>query len=141
MHSAEELFYLIPEAAFPLQPDALIAQAHSSSCPTVALFDGDVAGYIHFQEVLERRFCTIGALVVDPVHRRNGIGAYLVEVMAKEAERLYGVRFVRASCFSHNTPAYQLVHQLGFTPADMVLRRAPDTDMWLLVHMHRRTGC
>lgn len=139
--SAEELFYCFPKATFPLNPELLIGEANRRQCPTVALLGGAVAGYVHFQEVRQRRFCAIGNLMVDPAHRRKGLAAYLIEAMASKAGREFGVRFVRASCFSHNSAAYQLYHKLGFRPADMVLRRAPDGEMWLLVHLHRRTGC
>ena len=141
VQSPDELFHFFPGATHPLSSGAIIAEARRCSHATVALRAGVVVGYVHFEEGRPRRFCSIGSLIVDPSHRRQGVAACLIEVMAATAEKQLGVRFVRASCFSHNTPAYQLFHKLGFKPADMVLRRAPDGEMWLLVRMHRRTGC
>ena len=138
--SEEELFFFLPKAAFPLEPVQLIAQARETTCPTVALWNNAVAGYVHFIEVRQRGFCTIGSLIVAPEFRRKGVATHLIQTMIKKSEAQFCARFVHAACFSHNTPAYQLYAKLGFTPADMVLRPATDGEMVLLVHMHRRTG-
>ena len=136
--SAEELFFLFPKALFPLDPEQLMEQTRRQPCPTVALWKDAVVGYINFIEVRKKRFCTIGNLVVDPAHRRKGVGARLIQFMMRKSVEQFGARFVHASCFSHNTPAYQLCAKLGFIPADMALRPATDGEMVLLVNLHRR---
>jgi ribosomal protein S18 acetylase RimI-like enzyme len=134
--SADELFFMIPEAAYPLVPDCLTATVHQCHDPTVALWDGRIAGYVDLVEVHTKKFCTIGHLVVHPEFRRKGIGAYLVGTMIQTAIDRYAVRFVRASCFSHNKAAYALYHKLGFRPADMGQRLGPDGDPVLVIHLH-----
>ena len=80
-------------------------------------------------------YCTIGNLMVDPQLRRRGVARYLVQTMVAMATDQYAARFVKASCFSHNTSAYQLYHSLGFRPDGMSPRRAFDGEMVLLVNM------
>jgi ribosomal protein S18 acetylase RimI-like enzyme len=134
--SPDELFYMMPEAAYSLTPSHLTAMAGQCHDPTVGLLDNRVAGYICFLEVHARKFCAIGNLVVHPEFRHKGIGAYLVGIMVQKAFDHYAVRFVRASCLSHNKPAYSLYHKLGFRPADMGQRLGLDGDPVLVIHMH-----
>lgn len=134
--SAEELLFMLPEANYPLMPVRFLEGARAGRDPTVALVDGRVAGYISFLEVREKKFCSIGHLVVHSEYRRRGVAAYLVKVMVQTAIEKYAVRFVRASCFSHNKAAYALFHKLGFQPADMGQRAGPDGEPLLVIHMH-----
>lgn len=134
--SAEELFFVFPKAAYPLKPGRLLEAARTRLDPTVGLLDGRIAGYVNFVEVKEKKFCTVGNLVVYPECRRRGVGAYLVDTMVQKAFTTYAARFVRASCFSHNKAAYALYHKLGFRPAEMGQRLGPDGEPVLLIHMH-----
>ncbi|MGD8845606.1 MAG: GNAT family N-acetyltransferase [Desulfobacteraceae bacterium] len=138
--SADELFFAFPKATFPLTPDVLLAAARQRLEPTVALCDGKVVGYANFIKVKERGFCAIGNLMVHPDHRRQGVAAYLVNVMMRKAFETYCARFVRAACFSHNQAAYQLYHGLGFKPGEMEQRATADGTAVLLVnlYLHRR---
>ena len=134
--SADELFFTIPEVAPPIAADQLAEAILQSHDPTVGLWDGRVAGYVDFVETRAKKFCTIGHLVVHPQLRRNGIGTFLAAAMVQKAINQYGVRFVRASCMSHNKPAYALFHKIGFRPADMAQRLGPDGDPVLVIHLH-----
>lgn len=134
--SADELFFTIPEAAPPIAPDRLAEAIRQSHDPTVGLCDGRIAGYVDFVEVQAKKFCTIGHLVVHPELRRKGIGTFLAAAMVQRAIDQYAVRFVRASCMSHNQPAYALFHKMGFRPADMGQRLGPDGDPVLVIHLH-----
>lgn len=135
-NSVEELFFILPDAAYPLETDRLLDAVRAGHDPTVGLYDSRVAGYADFAQVRENKFCAIGRLVVGAAHRRKGVGAHLVEVMVRTAIDKYAVRFVKVSCFSHNKGAYALFHKLGFRPADMGQRLGPDGDPLLLIHMH-----
>jgi ribosomal protein S18 acetylase RimI-like enzyme len=125
-----------PDASYPLVSGRLLAAAREGHDPTVGLADGRIAGYVNFVEVLEKKFCAIGNLVVHSEYRRKGVAAYLVKVMVQTAMESYAVRFVQASCFSHNKAAYALFHKIGFRPADMGQRLGLDGDPILLIHMH-----
>ena len=135
VRSAEELFFCFPKASYPLAPNVLLAEAGRRHAATVAVEAGRVVGYVNFIDVQERRFCTIGNLVVDPARRRSGVGRYLVQAMVAKAVEDYRVRFVRVSCFSHNTSAFQLYHALGFKPIDMVQRTTPEGEPVLLLNL------
>jgi ribosomal protein S18 acetylase RimI-like enzyme len=134
--SADELFFMASEAGQPLPPDRLAAVLGQGHDPIVGLWEGRIAGYIDFLEAHAKKFCAIGHLVVDPQLRRKGIGTYLVGAMIQKAIDQYAVRYVRASCISHNQPAYALFHKMGFRPASMGQRLGPDKDPVLLIHLH-----
>jgi len=102
----------------------------------VGILNGRMAGFVNFTEIQNKKFCTLGHLVVHPECRRRGVAVYLVKIMVQTAIDKYAVRFVKASCFSHNKAAYALFHKLGFRPADMGQRLGPDGEPLLLIHMH-----
>lgn len=135
VQSQEELFFFFPKAQYPLTPDQLVDGAGEREMPTVALMGDQVVGYANFIEVRPSLFCTLGNLVVDPSRRRRGVAAFLVQTMQQIASEAHGARFLRASCFSHNTAAYQLYHKLGFKPIGMAHRTSPSGEPVLLVHM------
>ena len=134
--SAVELFFMVPEAAYPLTPEQLEPAVQTRRHPTVGLADNRLAGYVSFVEVREKNFCAIGDLVVRPQYRRIGLGTYLSAAMVQTAMEQHAVRFVRVSCFSHNETAYALFHKMGFRPADLSQRLTPGGDPVLLVHLH-----
>jgi ribosomal protein S18 acetylase RimI-like enzyme len=134
--SADELFFMTAETDRLTAPDQLKATLGQGHDPMVGLWEGRVAGYADFVEVHAKKFCAIGHLVVDPQLRRKGVGTYLVGIMIQKAIDQYAIRFVRASCISHNQPAYALFHKLGFRPATMVQRLGPDGDPVLMIHLH-----
>jgi ribosomal protein S18 acetylase RimI-like enzyme len=134
--SADELFFIASEAVHPMTPDRLAAALGQGHDPMVGLWEGRIAGYIDFAETHAKKFCAINHLVVDPQLRRKGIGAYLVGAMIQKAIDQYAVRFVRASCISHNQPAFALFHKLGFRPASLGHRLGPDNDPVLMIHLH-----
>ena len=133
--TAEELFFFFPKASFPLSPQVLMAEAAQRFSPTVALAGDHVVGYVNLLEVIEKRYCTIGNLAVDPASRRQGVARYLVQTMVAEAVEHHGAKFIRVACFSHNTAAYQMYHAMGFKPDDMEQRTSPQGEPVLLVNM------
>lgn len=133
--SDEELFFLFPKPAFPLSSKQLTENALKREASIVALLDAQVVGYVDMANVRPDLFCTLGHLVVSAPHRRQGVATYLVNTMIQIAKEKHNARFMRAACFSHNSAGYQLYHGMGFKPADMVHRTAPDGETVLLVNM------
>ena len=140
VQSEEELFFFFPKASYPLGPKQLLDEACKRETPTVVLLDDEVVGYADFFKVRPNLFCTLGNLIVSPSYRRQGVATYLVNVMVRIAVEKYKSRFVRASCFSHNTAGYQFYHRMGFKPADMDHRSTPDGETVLLVNMELVCG-
>ena len=134
--SAEELYLVFPKAAYPLNSKRWQEIAHARRDATVGLLDGRLAGYVDFVDVRENHYCTVGGLVVHPGYRRQGVAGYLVNAMLQTAFDRYAARFVRASCLSHNKPAFALFHKIGFRPAQMGQRLGPDGEPFLLIHLH-----
>lgn len=133
--SEEELYFSFPKAQYPLTPEQLKDAADKRKNPSVVILDGKVVGYANFFKVRPDIFCTLGNLLVHPLHRRQGVATYLVQTMIRIAVETYKARFVRAACFSHNSAGYQFYRGMGFKPADMVHRTTPDGETVLLVNM------
>lgn len=79
----------------------------------VALYDDTVVGYIGYLGVLDE--LEITNIAVHPDHRRQGIGAALLEALIAHAKKLRAARItldVRVS----NTPAISLYQKFGFAP-------------------------
>jgi ribosomal protein S18 acetylase RimI-like enzyme len=92
----------------------------------LATVGGDLAGSIVFGPPLplasNRHQLHIKGLAVDPGHRRQGIGAALVEALAGRA-RGAGVRRLTLRVLATNVPARALYEHLGFE-VEGVLREA-----------------
>ncbi len=140
IQSAEELFFFFPKAEFPLTSKQVIDSARERESPTVAILDDQIVGYVNFIEARPNLYCTLGNLVVSSARRRIGVATFLVHIMIQKAREQYAARFVRASCFSHNTAAYQLYHGMGFTPTNMAQRQTPDGEVVLLVNLELALG-
>lgn len=133
--SAEELYFLAPRARFPLTPEQLSAAIAQRFDSTVALLQGEVAGFANFYLREPSGTCAIGNVVVDPAARGRGVGAYLVEAMARLALREHRASPVRISCFHGNVAGLLLYAKLGFEPYAIEPRTGPDGGRVALVHM------
>lgn len=133
--SEDDHMFSFPKAPYPLTPQFVLDAAHKRESPMVVLLNEDVVGYANFIQTRPNLFCTLGNLVVNPLFRRQGVATYLVNTMVALAVDMYGARFVRAACFSHNTAGYQLYRGMGFKPLDMVHRTSPVGETVLLVNM------
>ena len=78
----------------------------------VSLVDGQVAGYVGSQTVLDE--ADMMNLAVAPRHRRQGIARQLVEALG-DALRAQGVQSLTLEVRASNEAAIQLYRSLGFT--------------------------
>jgi len=111
-----EAFFMWPRGSYPFTAEALYEAAMRRLLPTVALREGEIAGYANLYDLEERESCWIGNVIVSPKHRDQGAGKFLVETMIRRARDELGVREVRLVVHNVNTGALLLYHKLGFEP-------------------------
>jgi ribosomal protein S18 acetylase RimI-like enzyme len=134
--SRDELFYLFPNASYPLTPEQLLSAARSRPCPTVVLADQRIVAYGNFIQAVQDDFCSIGNVIANPLYRRRGAATYLIKHMADVALGEFRAGYVRISCFNHNSAGLLLYHKLGFKPVEMEVRRDPKGEPVVLIHMN-----
>lgn len=78
-----------------------------------AIVDGQVAGYVGSQQVLDE--ADIMNLAVAPEYRRRGLGRALLEALIRALEDA-GVRVLALEVRAGNAPALALYQALGFAP-------------------------
>ncbi|BBD07337.1 MFS transporter [Desulfovibrio ferrophilus] len=121
-----ELMYMFPKIAPPLTTKQLLVMAEQRHAPTVALCEEDLAGYANFVSCAHGGVCEVGNVVVAPKFRRQGVGAYLMEIMEEKAKADFKSDRLRVRCISENTAALLFYGRLGFQPVGMDTREAPD---------------
>lgn len=110
----DELFYFYPKATFPLDLAHLKRAIAERTDSTVALYNGDLAGFANFYRWDPKGVCAIGNVMVAPEHRRKGVGRYVIETMIDLARTKHQAREVHVSCFIDNTGGLALYKKLGF---------------------------
>jgi GNAT superfamily N-acetyltransferase len=133
--SAEELYFLFPKATWPLTPGQLREAIARRFDSTVVLVDGAVSGFANFYLREPGGACAIGNVVVAPDARGRGVGAFLIETMARTALVAHGATEVRISCFNGNVAGLLLYAKLGFVPFAVERRLDPAGARVALVHM------
>lgn len=120
---ADELFFMFPKAAYPLTPEQLQAAIAERADSSVAVLDGEVAGFANFYRWETGGVCAIGNVVIAPAVRARGVGRYLINHMLKLAFRKYAAGEVTISCFNRNVAGLLLYTRLGFKPVSIEERR------------------
>jgi len=115
----DELFFMFPKAEFPLTLGQLDASITSRYNSTVILHDNCIVGFANFYEVIERKYCSIGNVIINPIYRGKGAGIYLIEVMEKIAMEKYNVSEIHISCFNQNVKGLLLYQKLGYVPFEI----------------------
>ena len=137
--SQEELFYMFPRACYPLNSEQLIAVAEERKCPTVVTLEKTIVGYGNFIHAELGDHCTIGNLIVNPVYRRKGVATYLVKNLVEIAFTEFKAKYIKISCFNHNTAGLLLYKKLGFSPVDLEQRQSHEGKVIAVIHLHLKT--
>ena len=135
--SPREVFHMFPAAGYPLTPETFSEAARERRSPTVVLAGGEVAGYANFISCHLDGLCVVGNVVVDPEHRRQGVGEHLMRIMCDKARIEYGARRIRASVFTDNTMGLLFYQRLGFRPVDMEQRKDNEGKRTVLLHLEK----
>jgi len=118
----EELFFMHPNAVYPLTKQQLsekIGQRHNS---TVILYKDDVVAFANLYDIKQNESGFVGNVIVNPEYRRKGAGRFLISTMTHILASNYGVKEIHLSCFSENTASLFLYEKLGFIPYKMERR-------------------
>jgi len=134
--SEEELFYMFPRSTYPLPPEQLIAAAEERRCPTVVTLENTIVGYGNFINADSGDHCSIENVIVNPVHRRKGVASYLVKSLVEIAFTEFQAKYVRLSCFNHNTAGLLLYKKLGFSPVEIEQRQSHEEKIIAVIHLH-----
>jgi hypothetical protein len=74
-----ELYFMYPKSVFPLTAEQLKSAIDSRFDSTVILSENDIAGFANFYEAEKGTYCSIGNVIVNPVFRGKGVGAFLIK--------------------------------------------------------------
>ena len=136
--SKEELFYMFPRTDYPLTPEQLLRTAAERKCPTVVTLEKTVVGYGNFIHAGMEDYCSIGNVIVNPAYRRKGVATYLVKNFLDIAFTDFKAKYVRISCFNHNTAGLLLYKKMGFSPAEIEERQSHDGKVIAVIHLDLR---
>lgn len=120
--------FLAPAAGAPERLEALLAQAEQDGEPTglfvVQSASGEPLGGLALQLTSRNsRICELRVLMVDPGHRRVGIGSQAVRLACRRALIDHGFHRVQAETYGDNLSAQRLFERAGFV-REGVRRRA-----------------
>ncbi len=130
-----ELFWMFPNAQWPLTPEQLAATAEQRIDPTTLLIDGVPAGYANLFHCEPGVSCEIGNIIVDPTRRGQGLGRALVTYMIERAFTAYRVPRVEIACFGDDHAGLLLYNRLGCVPYGVEERRDPQGERVALIRL------
>jgi ribosomal protein S18 acetylase RimI-like enzyme len=117
-----ELYFMFPKAVFPLTINQLKSSIDCRFDSTVILYNDIIIGFANFYEVFENQYCSIGNVIVNPLYRGKGAGAYLINTMEKKAVSKYKVKEIHISCFNQNVTGLLLYSKLRYVPYEIEKR-------------------
>lgn len=112
----EELFFMFPKAKYPLSINYLEESLQNRYEATVFLLNKKIVGYANYYELEEKQYCSIGNVVVSPLHRGKGIGEFIINTMEHIGTEKYDISEFHLSCFNMNTNGILLYTKLGYRP-------------------------
>ncbi|MDG9924577.1 MULTISPECIES: GNAT family N-acetyltransferase [unclassified Pseudomonas] len=132
VRNADELFYAFPRAHWPLTRAQLAAACAERQGSTLALLDGQPAGFANFYQSVAGEYCALGNLMIAPWARSQGVASYLVGVMEQLALRDFDARELKVSCFNDNAAGLLLYARLGYRLAGLEERQRGEQRVALL---------
>jgi ribosomal protein S18 acetylase RimI-like enzyme len=114
--SEQELFFMFPQANYPLTFEQLKTASDQRCASTVVLLDQRVVGFADFYHCHPGETGAIGNVIVAPDNRGMGVGRFLITAMIGIAVEKYQVKVIQISCFSQNDIGLLFYTKLGFKP-------------------------
>ncbi len=131
----EELFWVYPEAQYPLTVEQVTALSQTRKELTVAIDKNELIGFANLYDDEKNKAVFIGNVVIDQSQRRRGMGKAMISHMIKVTYLKYNLPEVRISVFSENVPALLLYSGFGFTPYEIEERKNQSGHRVALIHM------
>ena len=132
-----ELFFMFPKADFPLTFEQLEASINSRYDSTVILHEKCIVGFANFYEAIERKHCSIGNVIINPIYRGKGAGTFLIEIMENIAKEKYKASEIHISCFNQNIIGLLLYQKLGYVPFEIEKRTDKKQNRVALIKMKK----
>jgi ribosomal protein S18 acetylase RimI-like enzyme len=117
-----ELFFMFPKSVFPLNYEQLKSAIDVRSDSIVIVSHITIVGFANFYETIKDQYCSIGNVIVNPLFRSMGAGAYLIKTMEDIAINKYKVKELHISCFNQNITGLLLYSKLGYKPYEIEKR-------------------
>jgi ribosomal protein S18 acetylase RimI-like enzyme len=114
--SGRELFFMYPQAHYPLTYEQLKSISDQRSDSTVVLLENRVVGFADFYHCHPGESGAIGNVIVAPDTRRMGVGRFLIAAMIGIAVEKYRVKEIQICCFSQNDTGLLFYTRMGFKP-------------------------
>ncbi len=115
IETKEELFWVSPNAHFPLDIDQLRQAAQERNNLSVIIDDGQVIGFANLYDVEKSVKAFIGNVIISKNYRGQGVGRMLINYMANIVRGEYQAE-PHLTVISDNSPALLLYSSMGFTP-------------------------
>jgi ribosomal protein S18 acetylase RimI-like enzyme len=132
VRNADELFFAFPRAHWPLTREQLAAACAERQGSTLALLDGQPAGFANFYQSVPGEYCALGNLMIAPWACSRGVASYLVGVMEQLALRDFAARELKVSCFNDNAAGLLLYGRLGYRLTGLEQRQRGEQRVALL---------
>src|SRR5690348_1832388 len=118
--SVEELFFVYPQAIYPLSIDQLEATVKSRLNPTVVINEeGLPVGFANLYNIEEEVGCSLGNVIVSPDYRGKGAAAFLIQTMIQIAKNEMKVPRLRLTTHNTNLLGLLFYNKVGFKPFDL----------------------
>jgi ribosomal protein S18 acetylase RimI-like enzyme len=114
--SEQELFFMFPQAHYPLTYEQLKITSDQRTDSTAILLDERVVGFADFYHCHPGETGAIGNVIVAPDMRGMGVGRYLIATMIGIAVEKYKVKEIQISCFCQNDIGLLFYTKMGFKP-------------------------
>lgn len=135
--NANELFFLAPQASWPLTEQAFAGIVSQRQNPTVVLLHDRVVGFACLHNLETSHRCFVDNIIIAPQFRGQGIGRALVEQMTAVAIDQFAIKDIHLSCFNNNINGLFLYVSLGFKAYFIEERTNHKHEKVVLIHLKK----
>ncbi|WP_169081341.1 GNAT family N-acetyltransferase [Paenibacillus sp. PL91] len=132
----EELYFMFPNAVYPLTPKQITKAVKNRLEPTIILHNDEAVSYANFYDH-DDGSCWLGNVIVSPGYRGKGASQFLIETMESIAIQKLNVKRLKLVCHNTNTRGILFYKKHGFKPFDISLRLKPSGGYIAGIHMEK----
>ncbi len=117
------LFYMFPNAKYPLDYEQLEEIHKKRYFPTVFLFNEKIVGYSNIYFMPNDNEPHIGHVILDKKYRGMGLGKEIMMVMINIALKEFIPKEIKLAVFETNKNVYELYKSIGFKSYETKYRK------------------